>query len=1181
MYLSELELVGFKSFADKTVIRFTDGLTAIVGPNGCGKSNIVDAIRWVLGEQRTSVLRSDSMQNVIFNGSRTRKPLGMAEVSITLQNTKNILPTEYSEVRITRRLFRDGESQYLLNKNRCRYRDIQDLLMDTGIGANAYSVIELGMIDLILSEQHDERRKIFDEAAGITRYKVRRKETQRRLDALQSDIARIQDLVLEVERTVRSLSRQAKKAERYEELRQQMLRYLQFLLVTEYQQYFPQLQQIQQKLAALQQRKQEEEEEFVDKEIAVAELEQQVGELEEQLEAKRSEFAASRHRSEQLEREILLKKERQQTLREKIAQLQQLQQQLAQRQTEIAEAFIQLEEKKQKQMQTVQEQEEQLQQQIQKLQQIKQQLDGFRTHLAALQQQRFNLSEYISGLQTKSEKEKAKIAAIERRIADVEQFITEQSDRKTQLQEQLHKLQLQLQGYEQQLQEYEQQLQQQQQKKQDLESTLERLRTEKAELQSEIRHVEASIEFLNNLVVSEESSRFLLEHSSWSAKHRPSLLAESLQIDPAFEDALSTVLGPYLQAVVVEQPAAVSEAFDLLQSARKGRTTIIALEQLPSDSTPPVLPQIPGAVGFASEIPHVEDQRLRTLLRMLIGSVLLVESPEVVPAALQQENVTAVVTLDGILASSYGLYRGGSRLPDESALIGRKQKLEALQQKMTQLQQKMQALDQEIATVTEQLHAIDLEQLRRQLRNIEQQRNTVQQHSVRIESQIESIDKSISRSQEEYHSLQEEKTVILQHTADEQPLLEKALQRKTELEQELEQLQRKEEEVAQLHDQLSHAVQELRTAIANGKAEIAKIDFQRERYEVEQQRIAQEKVQAQQQIGELREQIERFEQEIEQQKRALMDAKHEMKRWQEQLQEEEQNLRQCRIQLQQQLQLLQQDQEEIHSVQEQIYELQLQMQTIESRLERLEEQSREHFHLPIDRLSLPEGEFPASVEEVRLQYQEMRQKLEQFGPVNLLAFEEYKQAQERLQFLQEQLNDLLEAEKNLKATIREINRTATAQFQECFQKIRHRFQELFQILFEPGDEADLFLSGDDPLEARIEIIAKPRGKRPHSIDMLSAGEKTLTAIALLFAIYFIKPSPFCVLDEVDAPLDDANIDRFLNLLRELQKSTQFILITHNKRTMEAADVLYGVTMAEDGVSRIVSVKLQELVAESG
>ncbi len=1180
MFLSELELVGFKSFAEKTVLKFTGGLTAIVGPNGCGKSNIVDAIRWVLGEQRVSVLRADSMQNVIFNGSRSRKPLSMAEVSVTFENSRNLLPTEYTEVRITRRLFRDGESQYLLNRSRCRYRDIQELLMDTGIGANAYSVIELSMIDTILSERHEERRKIFDEAAGITRYKLRRRETQRRLDALQADIARIQDLVGEVERSVRSLSRQAKKAERYAKLKEQMLQLLQFLLVQDYQQYAEERQQLQQRLATLQEEKEQEEATLVDEEIAVATVEEQLHQLETALEQRRQQLAQRHTERQQVERQLII-------VTERIAALQRTEQQLHQEQEQIQHQLTALEQeaaaiavKKEQAAQAVATKQEEVDAANAYAVQLRIQLDQQRREVDQLQQQRVELLEYLHKLQAEQEREKARLETIDQRIAEIQQFLQEQQHRQRELATELQQQQQKRAQLQEQLQSLEQQLAAEEAQKAALEQQQRQLQERLSELRSEIRHTEAALEFFRNLAISAEPSRFLLEHSQWAATYHPTPFAELLKVPAAYEEAFSSLLTPYLHTLVVPNAEAVDAAVTLLKEERKGRVSFIILDRIPSLPAPTQLPQRSGIIGYASEIPEVSDPRLRSALRALLGNTILAETAAAAAQGVHQGIADIAVALDGTLITRYGLHRGGSPVPTETALLGRKQKIAAFETQLAQLEADFQETQRVLQQVAQQLRNTRVGQLQEDIRAMEAQRHKVEQQIARIESQFASTERLYQRYQQELEALRKDRHLALQQTQKDSSMLEQIRQRKATLEQEIEHAQQKLHRMEEQTDAALQSLKRLEAELVDFKAALAKLQMRREQVEREKQQqqqrlatIAQQRAKAQAEREQLETQQQQLQQQLEQLTQSVLEQ-------QQQVATQQQQVQQLRLQLQDKIRTLQSEQQHLQTLQQEIYELQLQIQTLTARIERLEEQAQEHFAQSIIQLERPTGEhLPDSPEAVRQEYQELKAKLERFGPVNLLAFEEYQKEKERLEFLQAQLADLLEAERTLKTTIQEINRTATRQFQEVFTRIRQRFQELFQLLFEPGDQADLLLEGEDPLEARIEIIAKPRGKRPHSIDMLSAGEKTLTAIALLFAIYYVKPSPFCILDEVDAPLDDANIDRFIKLLRDLNQHTQFILITHNKKTMEAADVLYGVTMGEDGVSTLVSVKLTDVKSQ--
>lgn len=1175
MYLSQLDVVGFKSFAQKTNLRFNDGMTAIVGPNGCGKSNVVDAMRWVLGEQKTSALRSDKMENVIFNGTKNRKPLGLAEVSLTIENTKGILPTEYSEITITRRLFRSGESQYLLNKTACRLRDIVDLFMDTGMGPNAYSVIELKMIETILSDRTEERRRLFEEAAGVTKYKTRRKEAERKLVSVQGDITRVHDILAEVQKSVRSLSRQADRAKKYREIADELQAVERKILEYEFAALTGEIVPIKQQLAELKATKERIDNELIEQESVVSDMEEQQSEVEDRLSQAESRRTNANQRLSETSQRLAVANERAVALRR-------AKDRMATESQELADAVVQLEHEAAE----AQSRREILVERIREAEaDFAEKKSVQDTSMAALQDIRTQAREAkdtvveklnaINTLQAKTERNIARVESLRRRIDETTKQIEQGEQRLATVGEQLERENARREEFTARIDAADRAQHDAQERQNSLRRDVDDMKEAIAERQAMIGRKKASLEFLKGLVDTNESSAFLMSSDAWQTNGRRVLLAEIINTDERFRVALESALGAATGYVVVETVDDALAARQALREHEKGKATFLALERVPHVAAPPALPAREGVFGWASELVQA-DERLCFAVRGLLGTMAVVNSIETGWNVVNNGIAESAVSLDGEIVSRNGVIRGGGRKLTEGSAIGKREQIASLEEEIATLEDEIAETREHMHAKTQEQHAINLRELANAIRQAEAERNKHEQHIAHLVYQRDSAHNALAghkHSIEGFHTeiegIESEADSALQNT------MEQLQREKTEAEERLLVVEREARSAEQQVDQdsVNRHQAEMRLVQLRGEERNSTADSERLKTQIvstreRREHRLREAVQAESDIVRTEETIDNLAEEVENLRMEADTALTERNGI-----AEEQAL--LRRKIQQQAEVLRTKRRDHEQCIQRSHEADLRISELRSRMEHLRTRAANEFemelHAPADGKPLDvEEEF--NVAEAREHAKTLKGKVQSYGAVNLLAFEEFEKESERQEFLQAQVNDLTESEQTLQQTIGEINEAAQKKFNETFEQIRINFIRIFKTLFLEGDEADLIIGEGDPLEAGIEIIAKPRGKRPHSIDMLSGGEKTLTAIALLFSIYLVKPSPFCILDEVDAPLDDANIGRFVNLLRQFSKDTQFIVITHNKRTMEAADTMYGVTMEEEGVSRIVSVQ---------
>lgn len=1179
MYLSKLEIIGFKSFAQKTLLRFDAGMTAIVGPNGCGKTNVVDAIRWALGEQRASTLRSDLMENVIFNGTRTRKPLGMAEVSLTIENTKGILPTEYREVTITRRLFRSGESEYLLNKAQCRLKDIIELFMDTGMGANAYSVIELKMIETILSDRTEERRKLFEEAAGVTKYKARRKEALRRLEQVAQDLSRVDDIVKEVTKSVATLERQAERAKRHAELSTE-LRTLEIELIErEFAQHLGRMNPLRDELSSAATQRDQITSELSKYEALLDVLEREEHDLEQQLtsgdRAVREKSAIIQRTretiiaTEERLRSLAEQRERATTERERLlAEKQELTERLAAIGTSHEDAT---------RNRTALEDEMRAKEQVKS--EADEVLRARRQELSKARDEVYTLLNLRNQRSNELERRRARSHEIERRLTHIEAEESNLTEKRTALETQTVELASQLEGAHAAVALAEQEHQSAQDRKEQLKVELDAKQNESFAIQGEIGKKISKIEFFTSLVEqgtgAGEAAEYLLAEPGWSSEE-PIMVADAFTTDAAYRAAFESVLGEIAYYLIVPTSKDAFEAVEVLRHSQKGKATLVALDRVPPPSSEEE-DRVALSTGAKTALSLAKfDNKYNNLFQLLLGSIAIVDTIDQAYATLDADrSVERCVTIEGEVITRQGFVRGGSRKSTEGIVIGKREQIEELEIEVENLKAQLELCEGRVGEISAAFEAIDIRAAASHTREREEARRAVQVRSSQVEYELR-------RSMEQLAALGEEAARL---RSDLTPLTESL----AAIAQEVSEFEAQHSEAMETAARSQLAVETAEQLLADESRRWTEVQVRFGALSSEITRLESERLSAERSIAHA---TQLAEQRIRERERAETDhTEHSAKleTFRTMLAGLEEELASVTGQRNELAEAKRTKQVEAHTYREALreerarhdktiditHELELKLQEIEQKIQTLRERAAQEFEILTLELKTYAEDDNFSFGDSRENVRELKQKIKNLGAVNLLAYDEFQKESARLEFLTAQRKDLNDAQKNLAETIEEINQTATRQFLSTFEEVRKHFQDIFRSLFAEGDECDLNLEADkDPLEAQIEITAKPRGKRAQSIDLLSQGEKTMTAIALLFAIYLVKPSPFCILDEVDAPLDDSNIDRFLKIIRRFAQNTQFIVVTHNKRTMAAADALYGVTQEEDGLSKIVSVRLK-------
>ena len=1191
MYLSGIEIFGFKSFANRTEINFNEGITAIVGPNGCGKTNIVDALRWCLGEQKSNMLRSDKMENVIFNGTASKKPMGMAEVSLSISNTKGILPTEYTDLTITRRIFRSGESEYLLNKNLCRLKDITNLFMDTGIGANAYSVIELKMVETILSNKAEERRVLFEEAAGVKKYKHRRRLALRKLDEVKSDLIRVNDIVSEVTKKVNSLERQAKRADKYNKLsstlRERELDYSERELALFDRQIKDSKDNREGKLIS----KGKIENQMAMLSGNLNDLKKNLEELDTALNAKRLEISTHTEKIYSHQNTISISEERKKSLQKNIEK--------------YSGEVVELENRKDQSIDTINKSDEeivniseQIDDGVKKVNDLFTNLNGFKTKLEEKQTiLKAGSEELIKKLKVISVKEN-ELDNLEKKLDEKKKIITKLNDKIFETTNNVAKtvgyiedLANEKENLSEKIKLSEEAYAKKQEEKEILEKHLNDLKAKELELKATINNVKDKIIFIQDLVENLEGfsvgSKALIENHTWNKKEAV-LLANSGNASSEYRIAIEAALKNNLNNILLESLDDLKSGIEYLKRNEAGKASfyfyangksngegfIPGINRWAIKRSKKKLQKIKGVNGFATEFvqtafkwkPHFDN---------LLENVVIVENLDIALQLSKKFGLFKYVTKEGDYVDDNGIIEAGSVPRVDDSLFGRKQLLAELKNELPAYQKELTKIEKEIEDVDLKIDNINLKDISERGRMLLNDLANIEKQMAQFEFEKNKFNDEIENTHIQVRELAAESVKIDNDRLNVYEELEKLIEDKINTEKELKSLENSVNEIDIEYKAAIESHNNEKLLLERFQGEKRNLENRKEHAESSIVSIENTIERRKQDINSANEEIKNIDKNIEEKSlelKDLLNVKDSMQIDAKSIEDKHYELRVKVDELDSELNRIRNEREllldEMHSLEMKLNELKL-------KSENLIDHIKENYSLKLEHKQFDDlGTFNFS--ERSAEVHELKDKIKNLGPINLLAYSEYEEEKQRQDFLLKQRNDLLESEKDIVKTIEEINNTAQEKFLNTFDLIRVHFTEIFRGLFNPGDEADLRLEENtDPLEAKIEIIAKPKGKRPTSIDLLSGGEKTLTAIALLFAIYLVKPSPFCILDEIDAPLDDANVDRFTKILEDFSSDTQFIVVTHNKRTMEAAQTMYGVTMQDEGVSKLVSVLFNE------
>ena len=1183
MYLKRIETIGFKSFADKTVVEFEQGVTAVVGPNGSGKSNISDAIQWVLGEQSAKSLRGGKMEDIIFAGTSTRKPLNFAEVTLVLDNSCQSLPIDYEEVSITRRVYRTGDSEYLINKQKVRLKDVVDLIMDTGIGHDSLSIISQDKVKAIVEARVEDRRVIIEEAAGVLKYKMRKKEATRKLESTSDNLSRVQDIIFELEDQVEPLRKQSEQAEKYLVLKQECSESEISVLAYDIKTLNDQMERS---------KKERKEVEFehlsINAKISNDErrrdtLKQTQQAEERKLEQLQTDLVETSEWIQKLQgqRDVLKERYKNATSnKEELAgQQSQLETQLKTSQVELTQAEEEMTKTKGS-LETKQAKLKEVSESYQHLEEnLKSQLDETRSsyfedinQLASVKNQYISVNQQIKRTETMlnritEDEEKA--------LIDRENLSQEQDDFKSQYDKLQSSLKEKRELYQQLYKEHQQRL-----KQMEMETNRHRHLTHQLDkMNNRLQWLEDAQKDFSGF--NEGVKKILKAREQGQVSGIEGAVAELVTVPKELELAMDVVLGPVMQQIVTTSDDAAKKAIDYLKKHHAGRATFLPLNVIKSRLLPVDIQNRirtnQDVIGVASQLVGY-DERYRQIIENILGSIIVTKDLNVAKNLAKQLNHRyRIVTLEGDVINAGGAMTGGAVKRQGSSLLRQKNEIEDCQRQITELTKELEqskSLQQEWAETTKQsekeLQKVQAagERLKEKMAEVNQQKlafeyreksQNEREQLIRIERREHEAE--LKQLVEKNNQLAEERLVLEEQIEEAKKVIET-------LEEQLEQQEELKSQLLQEMTELKVDVAKLETALQSETA-----TFERLKGETEQARTR---------LKELLDKIEESEQ-------ALLGNDDEVVQLEENLTQKKElretiieNIQEQRVTLtkvSQELETLEREVRESHKVQhkmsESLNQLDVTIGKVDVEMDLMIKKLEEEYQMTFDYAN---ENYPlkGSIEEIKTRIRSIKGQITALGEINVGAIQEYQRVKERYDFLKTQQEDLIEAKATLEETINEMDQEMTVKFKETFDLVREQYMEIFKKLF-GGGSADLILTDPhDLLHTGVEIVAQPPGTKLKTSNLLSGGQKALTSIALLFAILKVRTVPFCVLDEVEAALDEANVARYASYLKAFSNETQFIVITHRKGTMEKADVLYGVTMQERGVTKLVSVRMDNV-----
>ncbi len=1182
MYLKRLELQGFKSFADKTILELMPGITTVIGPNGSGKSNISDAIRWVLGEQSMKSLRGTKSLDIIFAGTQNRKSLGFAEASLVFDNSDGALPIEYTEVTVTRKIYRSGETGYYINKVPCRLKDVLELFMDTGIGKDGYSIIGQGKIDEILSNKSEDRRHIFEEAAGIVKYRTRKQESEKKLEHTKLNLLRINDILTEIEGNLEPLQMQADKAKKYLNLREELKNIEIGLFVYNIEKYKQDLEKVVQDIEIMQSQCNDEEGRLERVKILKEELKSSIDEITETIENMSNIGFESQKQIEQLNSDINVAKTR-------IAN-----------NNENNDRYL-----------------KEIEEQNAKIKELKDEIEQKEAKKDNLKQNKEKFEKELNEKQAELDKLTEKLSSKELEIEGYKHTVEENTDKKYELQSEINAQNINYQNFEKRQAQIKQEMQSTiseldgtrlnkediakqfneiENKKNKAQNSLNEVAKQREEANQKIKSFESNINILSSeMRIKESRLKFLIETEKEKegyiksvksllkdcenikelGKGMNGVLANIIEVPDDLQIAIEMCLGASLQNIVTETETDAKRLVEHLRKNNLGRASFLPISSVRGKKLDKIKGNESGVIGIASDLIKYNKKYEQIILNLLGRTVIVDNMDTAIKVAKQNGYTFRIVTTEGDLINPSGAITGGSVAKKTVNILGRGKEIEKLKKEIKNLKQKIEKLENDKQNYEESIEGI-LElsaNLEKELQEIDITYATEKQKVISINENIEKLEKRLNRLKEEQANLEKQKEEAVSTKGDLQVEINKIVEQNEELSKII-------TEFAELNKDDQKYIDDLNFDITNLKISVSSFDESEASIQEIQERINQELENAHTSIENKNTQIEQIKKDNEELEKSIQETLQKIEEVKESVNSSSSKIEELKKERAQKSEKLSKQEDEITAKFKVIEDLKGQLVKLDVKKTKIEEDINgiinkmwEEYELTPN--NAEQYQKPENVALTQRRVNSLRTEIRELGSVNVDSIEEYKNLKDRYDFMSEQRLDLENTMSKLRKVISDMTQIMKEQFKEKFKVINKNFGEVFAELF-GGGKAELTLEDEENiLECGIDITVQPPGKKLQNMMLLSGGEKAFTAIALLFAILKINPAPFCVLDEIEAALDDVNVFRYADYLKKFTDHTQFLVITHRKGTMEVADTVYGVTMEESGISKLLSMKLKQ------
>ena len=1181
MYLKRLEMQGFKSFADRTVLEFMPGITSVIGPNGSGKSNIADSIRWVLGEQSMKSLRGTKSMDIIFAGTENRKSLGFAEASLIFDNTDGALPIEYGEVVVTRKIYRSGETGYFINKTPCRLKDVLELFMDTGIGKDGYSIIGQGKIDEILSNKSEDRRHIFEEAAGIVKYRARKEETEKKLEQTKLNLLRINDILSEIEQNLEPLKAQSDKAKKFLELKQELKEIEIGLFLYNIEKYKESLSQIAEDEEIMNSTLNQEEGKLEKISILKEELKAEIDEITTNIEKTQNIGFESRQEIERLNSEINVSKTK---IQNNLENIERFKSEIDENENRIKELTEEKEQKnkrkeslkinKAKFEKELQEKEEELKNITEKLSSKELEIEEKKRTVEQNTESKYDYQTQISTLNANKENLEKRKKQVEQDIASNISELDNARFKKEEISKEFQKIQ----G-----------------KRNQLLASLEAIADKKEKNESKVKEYENQINSLSNeMRIKESKLKFLIETEKEKegyiksvkdllkacdnikelGKGMHGVLANIITVPEEYQTAVEMCLGASLQNIVTETEEDAKKLVEYLKTNNLGRASFLPLSAVKGKKLEKIKSKQNGIIGIASDLIEF-DKKYEQVILNLLGRTVIVDNMQTAIAVAKEEGYTyRIITLQGDIITPSGLMTGGSVAKKTVNILGRSREIEKLEKEIKDLKQKIAKIEKEKQDYIASNEGIieEVQALEESMKEIEITYATENQRVISIDENIERLSSRLKKLKEEVKNIEIQIDTIIKEREEKQNQIENLNNLNTKLSQEINEYAELNRDNQKYIDDLNVDITDLKISVSSfDESEVSIVELE-ERIDQEIEKNKEASKNKEQQIGQINIDNENLLKDIK-------NAEDKITQINEDVQNSGDIIEKLKAERTDKNEKLSKKEEEQTSQFKLIEELKSQIVKIELKKTKTQEDLNEIINKMWDEYELTPNvvkdyKKPENVAHTQKKVNNLRSDIRDLGSVNVDSIEEYTNLRNRYDFMCEQRLDLENTTSKLRNVIAEMTGIMKEQFKAKFELINKNFKEVFSELF-GGGKAEITLADEDNiLECGIDITVQPPGKKLQNMMLLSGGEKAFTAIAILFAILKINPAPFCVLDEIEAALDDVNVYRYAEYLKKFSNNTQFLIITHRKGTMEAADTVYGVTMEEKGISKLLSMKLK-------